>query len=283
MSDERALRPIEGRSPLAGAAFAALALVLVVAAALLVSTDGSGTTQLFSTEAWRRASRFIGDLVGRSSSTTPAYRLASQWSAVARASIATLASSILAAAMAGAGALLTLPLGARPRADRAPGRLQANVGRAVQGVYVLTRTVPELVWALLVVFVVRPGPLAAALALGMHNFGVLGRLATDIVEDLDPGPGAAVRSAGARPVAVLTYSTLPQLLPKFITFLLYRWEVIIRTTIVVGFVAGSGLGREFRLALSFFRYTQVTTILLAYVALVWLVDGASAALRRLAR
>ena len=67
------------------------------------------------------------------------------------------------------------------------------------------------------------------------------------------------------------------------TFLLFRWEVIIRTTVVVGFVVAAGLGYQLRLDMSFFRYTSITSILLAYLMAVLLVDLISAGLRRLAQ
>ena len=82
---------------------------------------------------------------------------------------------------------------------------------------------------------------------------------------------------------MLMYGVMPQALPQFLTYLLYRWEVVIRTTIVVGFVAAGGLGREFRLSMSFFQYDEVTLLLACYLILVLGVDLVSAWLRRLAR
>jgi phosphonate transport system permease protein len=82
---------------------------------------------------------------------------------------------------------------------------------------------------------------------------------------------------------MLLYGILPQALPQFITYLLYRWEVVIRTTVVVGFVSAGGLGREFILRLSWFHYTDVSLIIIWYLALVIGVDLLSAWLRRLAR
>ena len=91
------------------------------------------------------------------------------------------------------------------------------------------------------------------------------------------------RYRGAGAFHVLLYGVAPQVMPQFLTYLLYRWEVIIRTTIVVGFVSAGGLGRDFRLAMSFFHYTDVMLLLMWYFILVIGVDLTSAALRRLAR
>jgi phosphonate transport system permease protein len=76
---------------------------------------------------------------------------------------------------------------------------------------------------------------------------------------------------------------LPQVLPQFLTYTLYRWEVVIRTTVVVGFVSAGGLGREFRLHMSWFQYTDVALLLIWYLLLVLAVDLISAWMRRVAR
>jgi phosphonate transport system permease protein len=194
--------------------------------------------------------------------------------------------SVLAIWISIAGALATVMAGAR----REPGALRTGLASRLswltyiltRGVWIMARATPELVWALLIVLVLPPGILAGALALGIHNFGIVGRLWAEVVEDLDPGPARALRSAGAGGMQVLAYAILPQAIPQFLTYALYRWEVVIRTTIVVGFVAAGGLGREFRLAMSFFHFTDVTMILATYFVLVVLVDLTSAALRRLA-
>ena len=137
--------------------------------------------------------------------------------------------------------------------------------------------------AMIVVFFFSPGILPGAIALGLHNYGIVGKLSAEVVENLDPRPARALRTAGASRFQVLFYGIMPQALPQFLTYLLYRWEVVIRTTIVVGFVGAGGLGREFRLDMSFFRYTDVVLLLVWYVLLVVAVDLVSMYLRRLAR
>ena len=102
-----------------------------------------------------------------------------------------------------------------------------------------------------------------------------------MVENLDPGPARALRAAGASNLQMFVYGIFPQALPQFLTYLLYRWEVVIRTTVVVGFVSAGGLGREFRLSLSYFHYTDVALIITWYLILVVAVDLLSAWLRQL--
>ena len=74
----------------------------------------------------------------------------------------------------------------------------------------------------------------------------------------------------------------PEVLPQLLTYILYRWEVVIRTTVVVGFIAAEGLGRQFRLSMSWFHYDEVIVLLTCYVALVLIVDAVSGCLRKMA-
>ena len=151
----------------------------------------------------------------------------------------------------------------------------------VRANYVVSRAVPELVWAMIIVFFLSPGILPGALALGLHNLGIVGRLTAEVIENLDPAPSVSLRSAGASNSHILIYGIMPQAMPHFITYLLYRWEVVIRTTVVVGFVSAGGLGREFILRLNWFHYTDVTLILIWYLLMVIGVDLLSSWLRKI--
>ena len=241
----------------------------------------------FSGETASRAWSFLGDLAGAGREGTPAYLDGAEWAEAGRLALVTLAMSVLAAGIAAMGALLTFMFAARNvmAGELAPYR--SPVWTAWFGVvrlgYALSRSVPELIWAMLLVFIFSPGILPGALALAIHNFGILGKLTAEVVEGLDTRPARALRTSGAGWFQVIAYAILPAALPRFITYLFYRWEVIIRTTIVVGLVAAGGLGMEFRISLSHFHYTTVTLLLIWYLLLVLGVDLASAAMRRLAR
>jgi phosphonate transport system permease protein len=226
-------------------------------------------------------------MLGLNSDLTPAYWQLSRWLATGKLAYQTLAMSVLAIGIAGIGAFLTLLLAARNTSNGnlggAPSRVGAIAYYLTRASYTFSRGVPELVWAMIIVFFLSPGILPGALALGFHNYGIVGRLTAEVVENLDPAPARALRAAGAGNTKMLLYGILPQALPQFITYLLYRWEVVIRTTVVVGFVSAGGLGREFILRLSWFHYTDVSLIIIWYLALVIGVDLLSAWLRRLAR
>lgn len=261
--------------------------VLVVASWAWVYHDGGRLGDLFSARARDGVLQLVRDLAGAGSDGTPAFLDAGEWRSASGLAFETLQMSVLATAIAGAGALATVSFAASNLTYGELSRFGRITGKAVflatRASYILTRAVPELVWALMIIFVLQAGVMAGAVALGIHNFGVLGRLAAEIVEDIDPRPVRALRSSGAGSLQVLFYGILPQVLPRFVTFLLYRWEVIIRTTAVVGFIAAAGLGYQFRLDFAFFRYTNVALLLIVYVLLVWMVDLISAGLRRLAR
>ena len=281
------LRAERRRLDVVKASGVAIGLLIVASWSWILFGNDSGVSDLFSTDTWRRAGDFVNELLGARAEGTPAFLDSSEWWKVAKLSAETVAMSVLATGIAGLAAVLTFLPAAR---NVAVGELRAGpkwagttVFFVVRALYAFSRGVPELVWALIIVFVVSPGILPGALALGVHNFGIVGKLAAEVVENLDPRPARALRAAGASNAQMLLYGVLPQALPQFLTYLLYRWEVIIRTTVVVGFVAAGGLGLEFRLNMSFRHYDDVALLLLAYLVLVVGVDLAAAGLRRLAR
>ena len=275
------------RPGLVRASAIAFGLLAVVAWVQVLAGGDSGVGDLFRGDTWRRAGAFAGELIGLGTEGTPAFLDGSSWRHAIGLSVETLAMSVLAAGLAGTAALASfLPaarnvaygeLGGKRRAIGVPGFVALRV------LFAFTRGVPELVWALLIVFVFAPGVLAGALALAVHNYGILGKLSAEVVENMDTRPARALRGAGAGNFQVVLYGVLPQALPQLLTYLLYRWEVIIRTTVVVGFVAAGGLGREFRIQMSYLHYDDVALLLICYLALVVGVDLVSAGLRRLAR
>jgi phosphonate transport system permease protein len=141
------------------------------------------------------------------------------------------------------------------------------------------RTIPEIVWALIFVFMVGLGPFPGVLALGVHTAGVLGKLFGEVLEDVDPAPLEALQGTGASRFAILVYGVLPQALPQFVSYALYRWEVNIRAAAMMGFVGAGGLGQRIYVAISLFQEHQLLTLILAIYLIVTLVDALSAYLR----
>lgn len=144
----------------------------------------------------------------------------------------------------------------------------------------ILRTVPEMVWALIFVFLVGLGPFPGVLALGVHTGGVLGKLFAEVLENVDAQPLEALQATGANRLQILFYGILPQVLPQFISYTLYRWEVNIRMAAVLGLVGAGGLGQRIHIAISLFLENQLLTLIIAIYILVTIVDYLSAYLRR---
>ena len=277
------------RRPMTFARASAYGVVLLIIASwgfILLSGD-SGFGDLFSGKTWSNAGQFFNQMLGLGSASAPAYLQGGRWLETGQLAYHTLAMSILAIGIAGIGAFITMLAAARNLSNGdlggAPSRIGSIAYYVVRISYAFSRGVPELMWALVIVFFLSPGILPGALALGLHNYGIVGRLTAEVVENLDPAPARALRAAGASNTKTLFYGILPQALPQFITYLLYRWEVVIRTTVVVGFVSAGGLGSELILRLNWFHYTDVTVLIVWYLGLVAGVDLLSSWLRRLAR
>ncbi len=199
----------------------------------------------------------------------------------------TFAISVLAMTFAGLLGIAFSFLGARNFALR-EGRGRRSVWGAPllagsRFLLLVGRAVPPPLWALVFLFVLFPGVLPAAIALGLYNWGVAGRLMAESVENMDERPLEALRASGAPPVSTFLYGALPVTLPSAIAYILYRWEVCIRATVIVGIVGAGGLGRLISEQLARFDYDGVAASLLFLVALTFLVDLVSAAARRAMR
>ena len=188
------------------------------------------------------------------------------------AALETLSMSALGTLLAvGGGLLLALP---------AAGRFGATARAATRVILNVLRSIPELVWASLLLIAAGLGPFAGTLALAAHTSGVLGRLFADALENAEPQPEAALLSNGAPGMSAFLYATLPQTLPQMLSYTLYRWENNIRAAAVLGVVGAGGLGQMLKYHLSLFQTQNAATVIIAMLLLVALVDALSYALRR---
>jgi phosphonate transport system permease protein len=137
-----------------------------------------------------------------------------------------------------------------------------------------------MTWALIFVFLVGLGPFPGVLALGVHTGGVLGKLFGEVLEEVDLQPIESLQSTGAGRLQILFYGIVPQILPQFVSYILYRWEVNIRVAAVLGFVGAGGLGQRIHIAISLFLENQLLTLLIVLYIMVTAVDYLSAYLRR---
>lgn len=182
-------------------------------------------------------------------------------------------------AMSGLGTLLAVAFGLAFSLP-ASGRFGAAPRAAMRAVLNVLRSIPELVWASIMLIAAGLGPLGGTLALAAHTAGVLGRLFADSLENAAPLPEQSLRTNGASATAAFLYATLPQTLPQMMSYTLYRWENNIRAAAILGVVGAGGLGQMLKYHLSLFQMPLAATVIIAMLLLVALVDGVSFAMRR---
>jgi phosphonate transport system permease protein len=222
-------------------------------------------TQIFAADSRRHVVEFAGRFF-------PPDLSGAYLAKIGYAALETLAISALGTLLAAVGGLgLALPAAGRfGRAAMAGARLLLN----------FLRSVPELVWAALMVLAAGLGPFAGTLALALHTTGVLGRLFAETLENAPPEPARALAESGASPAIAFLYGTLPGIVPQLVAYTLYRLEMNVRMAAVLGFVGAGGLGQVLYYELSLLREPRACTAIAAMLVLVVLIDAASARVRR---
>ncbi len=142
------------------------------------------------------------------------------------------------------------------------------------------RAVNEMVFALLFIVAVGLGPFAGVLALFVHTLGTLAKLFSEAVEAIDPRPVEGIRAAGGGRLAEIVFGIIPQVLPLWLSFTLYRFESNVRSASVVGMVGAGGIGVVLFEVIRGFQYAQTCAVLIVLIVSVTLIDLCSAYLRR---
>jgi phosphonate transport system permease protein len=219
--------------------------------------------QFFSLDALRKMGKFVGELLVPETSSKFLTKLG--W-----ATLETLAMSALGTLIAAMlGLALALPASKMYADDKARWRRLTRLALNA------LRSIPELVWASLLLISAGLGPFAGTLALALHTTGVLGRLFAESLENAPAGPAAALRTHGVPEGRVFWYATFPQVLPQLLSYTLYRWENNIRAAAVLGVVGAGGLGQMLAFHMGLFQMQETSSILLAMILLVAIVDAAS--------
>ena len=245
--------------------FAAGVLLLVVMSFWTLELQWA---QFLSPTAFAKMGKFLGELLQPEAS--PAFL-----KKLLLATLETLAMSALGTLLAVLlGLALALP--ASKAFDGDPARWRSLTRLLLNAL----RSIPELIWATLLLIAAGLGPFAGTLALGLHTAGVLGRLFAETIENTPPGPGFALRLRGVSESRVFLYATLPQVLPQLMSYTLYRWENNIRAAAVLGVVGAGGLGQMLAFHMGLFQMGETSSILIAMLLLVALVDALSFASRR---
>jgi len=158
-------------------------------------------------------------------------------------------------------------------------RVRMTVYFLVRGFFNIFRSFEVLVVAILFVAVVGIGPFAGVLGLFVHSVAVLGKLYSEQIENINTGPLEAVTATGAGRLQTVIYGVVPQIVNPFIAFTIYRWDVNVRMSIVVGFVGGGGIGLLLNQVMGVLDWNKVGTVAFVTVVVVWAMDYVSARIR----
>ncbi|MCC6194280.1 MAG: phosphonate ABC transporter, permease protein PhnE [Burkholderiales bacterium] len=161
--------------------------------------------------------------------------------------------------------VLALPVGILAAHNLVP---FAPINWVAKLILVSSRSVNSLVWALLFVGIFGPGALAGTLAIAFRSIGFVGKLFGEALEEAQPGPIEALTAAGAPWMSRMTYGFWPQVRPAFWSIALFRWDINVRESAVLGLVGAGGIGMALDSALNLFQWDRVAVILLAIVAVV---------------
>lgn len=204
-------------------------------------------------------------------------QLSDSFRTVVDLSIVTLLMALIATTL---GSLFAIPvsfLAARNIMGR------SRIGRAVyyafRTTFNVTRSVEPLILVLIAAAWVGVGPFAGMLALAIWNVPNLGKLFSESIEEIDEGPVDAINATGANRLQTLVFAVAPQLVPRFLAFILYQWDINIRMSTVIGFVGGGGIGQQFRVWVGLNQYSAAGLATWAIVFMVWSMDYMSARAR----
>ena len=178
------------------------------------------------------------------------------------------------------GAILALPisfLAARNLTGRSPAT--AWLYYLIRGIFNVLRSIEALLYVAIFVFWVGIGSFAGMLALAVTSFALIGKLFSESIENIDPGPIEAITVSGANIFQVVVYAILPQIVPPFISYLIYQWDINIRMATIIGFAGGGGIGLTLSTYFGSLQYHKAGTVVAFIVVIVAMMDFTSAKLR----
>ena len=179
------------------------------------------------------------------------------------------------------GAIIALPfsfLAAKNLTGR--NRLSIWIYYLARAIFNILRSIEALLYVVIFVFWVGIGPFAGMLALAVTSFALIGKLFSEAIENIDPGPIEAITATGANRLQVIVYAILPQITPPFISYLIYQWDINIRMATIIGFAGGGGIGLTLTTFFGSLQYHKAGTVVAFIVIVVALMDFASAKLRQ---
>lgn len=175
------------------------------------------------------------------------------------------------------GSIVALPLALVATRIGAPNRAVQIVARSIANV---VRALPDIVWAMVFVAAVGPGPLSGLLALFLFTIAVVTKLTADTLDGIDTGPIEAAKASGARHAQMLRTAQVPQILPAYASYVLYAFELNLRSSAVLGIVGAGGIGERLENFRQFQQWDRLWAIVVMFIVVVFIVDRLSTLLRR---
>jgi phosphonate transport system permease protein len=144
----------------------------------------------------------------------------------------------------------------------------------------MLRSIEPLIMGIVFVVWVSLGPFAGIMALTLHSIAALGKLFSEQVEGISEGPVEALTATGANRLQTIVFAVIPQIVPPYIAFTLYRWDINVRMSTIIGFVGGGGIGFVLSQNIQQLRYRQASVMMLAIAIVVSLLDYVSSSVRK---
>ena len=178
------------------------------------------------------------------------------------------------------GAIVALPfsfLAAKNLTGKS--RFLAWIYYITRAVFNFLRSIEALLYAAIFVYWVGIGPFAGMLALAVTTFGLIGKLFSEAIENIESGPIEALTATGANKLQMIFYAIVPQIVPAFVSYIVYQWDINIRMATIIGFAGGGGIGLTLSTFFGSLQYHKAGTVVLFIVVVVALMDFASAKIR----
>ncbi|MFC4025343.1 phosphonate ABC transporter, permease protein PhnE [Oceanobacillus longus] len=199
------------------------------------------------------------------------------WSATGDVAMSMLETIFIAFAGSLMAAVLAVPLAFLAARNMMGGVIFSTIGKWILSA---VRAFPDIILAILFVVAVGPNAFAGVLAIAIGSTGMLGKMFAEIIESIDMNVVEAMEASGANKLQILFYGVMPQITPEFLSYAIYRFEVDIRASSILGIVGAGGIGTMIIFASNNRNWNEMGTILLAIIIVVTIIDFASARIRR---
>ncbi|GKW45995.1 phosphonate ABC transporter, permease protein PhnE [Planococcus sp. NCCP-2050] len=175
------------------------------------------------------------------------------------------------------GLLIALPISFLAARNTSPSPILFQFSRIALS---FVRSIPEIVFGLILLTTLGLGPFPAVIAIMFHNIGVFGKLISELIEAADPGPQEAMKAVGSKTWVANLFSILPQIWPNVLSQFFYRFEVAIRTSLILGFIGGGGIGQRLFNDFKTFQYSSVSLDVLIIMIMVIIIDFLASSIRK---